>query len=104
MYRVPSTKYVIDLTRTYKMLLLFISISIFTFSGDEHTMVAIKTLKSSVTQEAIRNFEYEAEVMADIRHENIVMFFGICYKEENIMMIFEYMEQGDLNNFLRYSQ
>ena len=64
-------------------------------------MVAIKTLKQSVTEEATRDFEKEAELMAEIFHANIVSFYGICYNGENLMMVFEYMEKGDLNNFLR---
>lgn len=69
--------------------------------GDERTMVAIKTLKTSVTEEALKDFEYEAELMAEITHENIVSFYGISYNGENLMMIFEYMENRDLNNYLR---
>lgn len=67
-------------------------------------MVAIKTLKSSADKDAVKNFEYEAELMADICHENIVTFFGVSYQGENLMMVFEYMENGDLNNFLRYDK
>ena len=65
-------------------------------------MVAIKTLKTSVTEEALRDFEHEAELMADVSHENIVSFYGISYNGESLMMIFEYMENKDLNNYLRY--
>ena len=65
-------------------------------------MVAIKTLKSTVTEEAIKNFEYEAELMAEITHENIVSLYGISYNGEHLMMIFEYMENKDLNNYLRF--
>jgi serine/threonine protein kinase len=66
-------------------------------------MVAIKTLKSTVTEDAIKNFEYEAELMAEITHENIVSLYGISYNGEHLMMIFEYMENRDLNNYLRYT-
>lgn len=64
-------------------------------------MVAIKTMKTSVTDDAIKGFEHEAELMADISHDNIVSFYGISYNGENLMMIFEYMENKDLNNYLR---
>lgn len=70
-------------------------------TGDERTMVAIKTLKTSVTEEAMKDFEHEAELMTDMSHENIVSFYGISYNGENLMMIFEYMENKDLNNYLR---
>ena len=28
-------------------------------------------------------------------------FYGVCAEGEPLMMVFEYMENGDLNNFLR---
>lgn len=64
-------------------------------------MVAIKSLKDTPTADALREFEREAELMSDVLHENIVTFHGICYNGENLMMIFEYMEKGDLNGYLR---
>lgn len=52
--------------------------------------------------EAKRDFEREAELLTTLQHENIVTFHGVCTDGEPAMMIFEYMENGDLNNFLRW--
>ena len=68
----------------------------------ETVMVAIKTLKD-ISDDAKKDFEREAGVLTTIEHFNIVTFYGICIEQENYMMIFEYMEHGDLNNYLRYN-
>ncbi|XP_071166243.1 BDNF/NT-3 growth factors receptor-like [Mytilus edulis] len=67
----------------------------------EVTMVAIKTLKDAHAENAKINFDREAELLTNLQHENIVTFYGICVEGETYMMIFEYMENGDLNNYLR---
>ncbi|KAK3607888.1 hypothetical protein CHS0354_036710, partial [Potamilus streckersoni] len=67
----------------------------------ETVMVAIKMLKSGIIEEAKRDLKREAELLTNIQHENIITFYGICIDEECFMMIFEYMENGDLKNYLR---
>lgn len=65
------------------------------------TLVAIKMLKETQTNEFRVEFSREAEILATLVHKNIVTFYGISIDGVNLMMIFEYMEFGDLNNFLR---
>lgn len=65
------------------------------------TLVAVKTLKDANVEEARQDFEREAELLVNLLHDNIVKFYGISLDGEPLMMIFEYMEYGDLNNFLR---
>lgn len=71
-------------------------------SPDEVTMVAIKTLKEAAMDDAKVNFDREAELLATLLHDNIVMFYGVCIDSDTSLMVFEYMENGDLNNYLRY--
>ncbi|XP_013410590.1 NT-3 growth factor receptor-like [Lingula anatina] len=68
---------------------------------EEPMMVAVKTLKESAIDDARRNFEREAELLTNLYHENIVTFYGVCTQGEPLLMVFEYMENGDLNNYLR---
>ncbi|XP_048733945.1 NT-3 growth factor receptor-like isoform X2 [Ostrea edulis] len=70
-------------------------------SPGDVTMVAIKTLKEAAMDDAKMNFDREAELLATLLHDNIVTFYGVCIDAETSMMVFEYMENGDLNNFLR---
>ena len=70
--------------------------------GDDLTLVAIKSLKDHYdVEEARRAFDREAEILTSLQHEHIVTFYGISMDEDPLLMIFEYMENGDLNNFLR---
>ncbi|KAH9507105.1 BDNF/NT-3 growth factors receptor [Dermatophagoides farinae] len=67
------------------------------------TMVAIKMLKETQANctDLLDEFSREAEFLANLIHPNIVTFYGISMDGPTLMMLFEYMEYGDLNNFLR---
>lgn len=67
----------------------------------ENVMVAIKMLKNDMSEDSMKDFEREAEVLTNMDHKNIVTFYGVCIEDETYMMIFEYMSNGDLNNYLR---
>jgi len=75
-------------------------------SPGDSTTVAVKVPKLPSTfghaayDEALRDFEREAELLDGLRHENIILLYGISI-DETPLMIFEYMENGDLNKFLR---
>ncbi|CAL1533871.1 unnamed protein product [Lymnaea stagnalis] len=68
---------------------------------NEFAIVAVKTLKGSCSDSLKRDFEREAEMLATIEHANIVTFYGVCTESDQWMMIFEFMENGDLNKYLR---
>lgn len=70
-------------------------------SEGESTMVAIKTLKDASVGDARKDFQREAELLTNLQHENIVTFYGVCEDKEPFLMVFEYMENGDLNSFLK---
>ncbi|KAF2367140.1 Serine-threonine/tyrosine-protein kinase catalytic domain [Trinorchestia longiramus] len=68
--------------------------------SDEPLPVALKTLHAGgeyISQEV----EREAATLSSLTHPNIVAFHGLCYDSSPMVMVFEYMEHGDLNNFLR---
>jgi len=64
-------------------------------------MVAVKMLKDEATEEMQKDFEREANLMADFDHPNIVKLLGVCAIGKPMCLIFEYMGRGDLNDFLR---
>ncbi len=66
-------------------------------------MVAVKTLKSESSSEALSNFVHEAKLMFSFDHPNIVKIYGVCMSEMPYYMIFEFMDKGDLTQFLRGS-
>lgn len=70
-------------------------------------IVAVKVLKESASKEAEEDFYREVEIMSTFQHPNILSFIGVVLRgkasEEHLspMMVFEYMEHGDLAEVLR---
>ena len=63
-------------------------------------LVAVKKLKPdapSITKEA---FEKEINFMSRLNDRNVIRMLGVCYEDTPFIMM-EYMEKGDLNNYLR---
>ena len=63
-------------------------------------LVAIKTLKKDPTEQNKKAFEKEIKFMSRLNHKNVVHLLGICTKGTPFIMM-EYMENGDLNKFLK---
>jgi serine/threonine protein kinase len=62
--------------------------------------VAVKTLKEEMMHlEA--EFLYEAELMKNMRHPNLVQLLGVCTQEAPIYIITEFMTKGNLLDYLR---
>ena len=64
------------------------------------TIIAIKTLRSGATTKIKQDFQREIEMCTELRHPNIVCLLGIQIKEDPQCMLFEYLSQGDLHEFL----
>ncbi|XP_015784668.1 tyrosine-protein kinase transmembrane receptor Ror isoform X2 [Tetranychus urticae] len=62
--------------------------------------IAIKTLKEDANMKTRQDFQREADLMADLIHPNIVCLLGVCFKEEPMCMMFEFMSEGDLHEYL----
>ncbi|KAG8132499.1 hypothetical protein E2320_010352, partial [Naja naja] len=67
---------------------------------DHAQLVAIKTLKDCNNPQQWAEFQQEASLMAELHHPNIVCLLGIVTQEQPVCMLFEYMNQGDLHEFL----
>ena len=68
---------------------------------EEEIEVAVKTLKEDAESEAISNFVEEAKLMFSFDHPNILKIFGVCMSSFPYLMVFEYMDEGDLTLYLR---
>ena len=68
--------------------------------GEEETIVAVKTLKEET---ALESFIHEAKLMFSFNHPNIIKIFGVCIADLPYFMVVEYMDKGDLAQFLRSS-
>ena len=67
-------------------------------------LLALKKLHPNPSPGEQEAFDREVEFMYQLKHPNVVQFIGVCY-EIPAFLIMEYMEEGDLNQFLqRYSE
>ena len=69
--------------------------------ADVELMVAVKTLKEGSSTETKEVFFQEVALMSVLHHENIVELLAVSTDEEPYGMIFEFMDLGDLNQYLR---
>jgi serine/threonine protein kinase len=64
--------------------------------------VAVKVLREESGKQ-IENFQREIELLRGLRDNNIVLFLGVCLKDKQLMLVTEFMPQGDLWNALNHS-
>ncbi|XP_061694651.1 discoidin domain-containing receptor 2-like [Syngnathoides biaculeatus] len=63
-------------------------------------LVAVKTLREDANKNARNDFLEEIRIMSRLRDPNIVRLLAVCVDTDPLWMIAEYMENGDLNQFL----
>ena len=68
---------------------------------EESTDVAVKCLKQGSSLQALEAFNKEVQLMSVLKHSNILRLLAVSTEEEPFCMIFEFMENGDLNEYLR---
>jgi len=69
--------------------------------NEEFTLVAVKMLRNEASNDLQIDFEREANLLSEFNHPNIVKLLGVCALGKPMCLLFEYMEHGDLNEFLR---
>ena len=64
--------------------------------------VAVKYIASDFSKEFdnVQEFMQEINVISKIQHENIVKFIGACTKQENVCILYEFMDGGNLRDAL----
>ncbi|XP_041967458.1 discoidin domain-containing receptor 2 [Alosa sapidissima] len=68
--------------------------------GDKLILVAVKTLREDADKNARNDFLKEIRIMSRLRDPNIIRLLAVCVESDPLCMITEYMENGDLNQFL----
>ncbi|XP_058004065.1 putative leucine-rich repeat receptor-like protein kinase At2g19210 [Hevea brasiliensis] len=66
---------------------------------DDDTQVAVKMLSPSSVQ-GYRQFQAEVKLLLRVHHRNLTTLVGFCDEGANLGLIYEYMANGDLENFL----
>ncbi|XP_078082810.1 discoidin domain-containing receptor 2-like [Mustelus asterias] len=69
-------------------------------TGQRPVLVAVKMLRSDATTNARNNFLKEMKIMSRLKDPNIIRLLGVCTRDDPLCMVTEYMENGDLNQFL----
>lgn len=65
-------------------------------------LVAVKYLKPNASSEMESTFLKEVEILSNFDHPNVIPLVGVCLDPEGPMcLVLEYMEQGDLNQYIR---
>ncbi|XP_046400013.1 tyrosine-protein kinase transmembrane receptor Ror [Ischnura elegans] len=62
--------------------------------------VAVKALKENASPKTVADFRREVELMSELRHPNVVCLVGVVSRGDTLCMLFEYMAQGDLHEYL----
>uniref|UniRef100_A0A673T593 Protein tyrosine kinase 7 (inactive) n=1 Tax=Suricata suricatta TaxID=37032 RepID=A0A673T593_SURSU len=71
--------------------------------GVPETLVLVKSLQSRDEQQQL-DFRREFEMFGKLNHANVVRLLGLCREAEPHYMVLEYVDLGDLKQFLRISQ
>ncbi|NXC51130.1 DDR2 protein, partial [Penelope pileata] len=69
-------------------------------SPDRPVLVAVKMLRADANKNARNDFLKEIKIMSRLKDPNIIRLLAVCIADDPLCMITEYMENGDLNQFL----
>ncbi|CAN7023230.1 unnamed protein product [Brassica oleracea var. botrytis] len=66
---------------------------------EDRSIVAIKNLLNNRGQ-AEKEFKVEVEAIGRVRHKNLVRLLGYCVEGEHRMLVYEYVDNGNLEQWL----
>ncbi|KAM7336463.1 discoidin domain-containing receptor 2 isoform X2 [Microtus pennsylvanicus] len=69
-------------------------------SANQPVLVAVKMLRADANKNARNDFLKEIKIMSRLKDPNIIRLLAVCITDDPLCMITEYMENGDLNQFL----
>ncbi|NXK54641.1 DDR2 protein, partial [Chauna torquata] len=69
-------------------------------SSNQPVLVAVKMLRADANKNARNDFLKEIKIMSRLKDPNIIRLLAVCIADDPLCMITEYMENGDLNQFL----
>ncbi|XP_071707139.1 L-type lectin-domain containing receptor kinase IX.1-like [Rutidosis leptorrhynchoides] len=69
------------------------------FLRDSSTYVAVKRVSKSSNQ-GIKEYASEVNIISRLRHRNLVQLIGWCHQKGELLLVYEYMENGSLDSHL----
>lgn len=61
--------------------------------------VAVKRL-SQTSREGLNQLHNEVQVLAQLQHMKLVRLLGYCSHQNEVMLVYEFVKNGSLDNFL----
>ncbi|XP_020234936.1 receptor-like protein kinase ANXUR1 isoform X2 [Cajanus cajan] len=74
----------------------------FQYNGVTECIVAVKRMKGN-TEEKLRQFKNEIEMLCQLRHPNLITLLGFCNDKDEKIIVYEYMANGTLHHHLYHS-
>nr|KJB65085.1 hypothetical protein B456_010G080000 [Gossypium raimondii] len=75
--------------------------TVFRGNMKDKTQVAVKMFSTS-SKQGLKEFQAEAELLMRVHHRNLASFIGYCNEGSNMALIYEYMANGNLKDYLSY--
>ncbi|KAI7731732.1 hypothetical protein M8C21_021623 [Ambrosia artemisiifolia] len=66
---------------------------------DLSTYVAVKRV-SKTSKQGIKEYASEVRIISQLRHKNLVQLNGWCHEKGELLLVYEYMENGSLDSHL----
>ncbi|OQU83068.1 hypothetical protein SORBI_3005G070400 [Sorghum bicolor] len=60
--------------------------------------LAVKILKYS--DEVLKEFVTEIEILSSLNHKNVISLVGFCFKNDDLLLVYEYLQRGSLEEIL----
>ncbi|XP_039126528.1 proline-rich receptor-like protein kinase PERK10 [Dioscorea cayenensis subsp. rotundata] len=64
--------------------------------------LAVKMLKPS--EDALKEFTSEIEIITSLHHKNIISLFGFCFENNNLILVYDFLSRGSLEECLHGEQ
>lgn len=60
--------------------------------------LAVKILKPS--EDALKEFILEIEIITTLHHKNIVSLIGFCFEDKHLLLVYDFLSRGSLEDNL----
>ena len=69
------------------------------FLRDLNSYVAVKRI-SKGSKQGIKEYASEVRIISRLRHRNLVQLIGWCHEKKELLLVYEFMENGSLDSHL----
>ncbi|KAG5010471.1 hypothetical protein JHK87_018986 [Glycine soja] len=69
------------------------------FMRELNAHVAIKKV-SRGSRQGVKEYASEVKIITQLRHKNLVRLFGWCHENNDLLLVYEFMENGSLDSYL----